>query len=400
VKGTLVKVLKLALVVGLMAFVFWNVSWHDRLELRGKDQKPVVEVGDILGPWKEASIRFKPEHGAERVVQPGRQADGRTLAVQPGFWTYWKNLDRWLFCIGAICYFLTTFIAGARWWWLLKVNGMDVALPEALRLTWIGIFFNTVVPGQTGGDLIKAIYIMRRCPGHRVAALVSVIVDRVLGLGSLAILAAVVVLFSLERFGMLAAAIWGVMLFVLLLGTVAFSRRLRTAVRLNSLIDRLPAKLSHLLKLVDQAVFFYRGHKRVITMSLLAGVLNHIVSVLSVVLIGDALGVGLPWMEYFVLIPVINIVSALPIGPNGWGVGEALYQNLFAKYGAVYLSGESAAQTMGTRGVALSVLYRLHLTFWSLLGGLFVLFDKNRVTADEVKKQVELEQKEEDQLPH
>lgn len=76
------------------------------------------------------------------------------------------------------------------------------------------------------------------------------------------------------------------------------------------------------------------------------------------------------------LIPVINIVSALPVSPNGWGWGEALYKSLFGTYGAPYLQGavsaEVAKATMGTRGVALSVLYRLHLTFWSLLGGLFV----------------------------
>jgi hypothetical protein len=134
-------------------------------------------------------------------------------------------------------------------------------------------------------------------------------------------------------------------------------------------------------------------------MSLAAGVVNHVLSILSVVLIGDALGVGMPWMEYFVLIPVINIVSAVPIGPNGWGVGEALYQRLFADFGAVYVTGAigtSAAQMMGTRGVALSVLYRLHLTFWSLLGGLFVLFEKDRVTRADIEHEVELEDREAD----
>jgi hypothetical protein len=47
---------------------------------------------------------------------------------------------------------------------------------------------------------------------------------------------------------------------------------------------------------------------------------------------------------------------------------------------------------MGTRGVALSVLYRLHLTFWSLLGGLFVLFEKDRVTRADIDREVELEE--------
>jgi uncharacterized membrane protein YbhN (UPF0104 family) len=178
---------------------------------------------------------------------------------------------------------------------------------------------------------------------------------------------------------------------------LAFSKRLRNIIRLKALLERLPQRISHVLKMVDQAVYFYRGHKGVIVASLLAGVGNHVVSVMSVVLIGDALGVEMPWFEYFVLIPVINIVSAIPIGPNGWGVGEFLYQRLFGQYGAVYVTATAgdANMIMGTRGVALSVLYRLHLTFWSLLGGIFVLFEKDRVTKADIAQEQQLEEREE-----
>jgi hypothetical protein len=54
---------------------------------------------------------------------------------------------------------------------------------------------------------------------------------------------------------------------------------------------------------------------------------------------------------------------------------------------------------MGTRGVALSVLYRLHLTFWSLLGGLFVLFEKDKVTRADIDREVEMEERDCDVEP-
>jgi len=394
----LVGLLKLLFVVALMWLVFRSIHFEDRLVYRsGPPDKQVVEreqVVEIQGPWKDDPVSYVVEgETSVREGTRGPQADGTTLDVEPGFLTYWHNLDPLLFALGALCYFVTVLIAGARWWWLLRVNGTDVSLQETLRFTWIGVFFNTVVPGATGGDVIKAIYIMKRCPGHRVPVLVSVIVDRVLGLASLALLGAVVVLFALDRFGQVALAIWAVIGGVGLVGVIAFSRRLRQLVRLTWLLERLPHRVSHLLKLIDKAVFFYRDHRWVIAASLLAGVANHIISVLSVVFIGYALGVGMPTFEYFALIPVINIVTAIPIGPNGWGVGEYLYKFLFAKYGAVHLPNvANAAEAMGTRGVALSVLYRLHLTFWSLLGGLFVLFEKDRVTRADIDREVELEE--------
>jgi glycosyltransferase 2 family protein len=396
VNKNVVTVLKVALAAALLWWVFRGIQFDDQIEFRRGTEVLETRVVEIVGDWQANPIRVL-DNGAERSLVTGAQDDGRMLAVKPGFLTYWRTLDPWWFALGALCYFVTAFIASARWWWLLRVNGTDVSLWETLRFTWIGIFFNNVIPGATGGDVIKALYIMKRCPGHRVQVLVSVIVDRVLGLASLALLAAVVVLFALDRCGDLALGIWGVIAGVCLLGAIAFSRRLRHLVRLNSLLARLPQRVGHVLRLVDRAVFFYRDHSWVIAASLIVGIGNHVVAVLSVVFIGEALGVGMPTLDYFVLIPVINILTAVPIMPNGWGLGEWAYQGLFGTYGARYLPGvANAGEVMGTRGVALSLLYRLHLTLWSLLGGVLVLFEKDKVTRADIAREVALEEEEDE----
>lgn len=395
-KDWVIRLSKIALVAGLMAIVFRSVQWDDAVITRRPGSEPVESSVRIEGNWSEDVVVVREVGGEARSVRPGAQLDGSEVEIVPGFWSYWRNVDVALFALGAVCYFVTVLVAGARWWWLLRVNGLAVTLPEALRFTWIGVFFNTVVPGATGGDLVKALYIMKHCPGQRAPAIVSVIVDRVLGLASLAVLGAVVVLFALDRFADIAVAIWSVIGALCVLFSVAFSRRLRSLVRLKQLLDMLPKKVGNLLRTLDEAVFVYRAHKNVILASLFAGIFNHVVSVLSVVLVGDALGVGMPWTEYFVLVPVINIVSAVPLMPNGWGLGEALYQKLFATYGAAYVKGaatvEGAARVMGTRAVALSVLYRLHTTLWSLAAGLLVLFERDRVTQKDIDEEVRREE--------
>ena len=286
-KRAVIAILKLLLGAGLMWFVFSKGDFTDRLGRSNAAGDLISEdVGDIIGPWDGPEVKFHHlESGAVEIVKRGAQEDGTKLEIVPGFLAYWHNLNLPLFALGAMCYFLTVLVAGSRWWWLLRVNGTDVSLFETLRFTWIGVFFNTVVPGATGGDLVKALYIMKRCPGHRPQVLVSVIVDRVLGLASLAILGAIVVLFALPDFGFIAVAIWGVIGAVGLIGLVAFSKRLRQFVRLKALLEKLPQRISQLLKLIDRAVYFYRDHKRVIIASLLAGVGNHVISVMSVVLI-------------------------------------------------------------------------------------------------------------------
>jgi uncharacterized protein (TIRG00374 family) len=388
-RRVLLTVVKLTVVAALLYLVLSNVQWRDSFTRERPGAAAEVVPGTIVGSWDTETVRFAPAAGRdELLLQAGDQPDGSRLTVSPGFLTYVRNIDWLLFAAGAVCYFFSASFAALRWWWLLRVNRLDVGVWDAWRFTWIGVFFNNVVPGQTGGDVVKAAYIIKHCHGNRVAAGVSVIVDRVLGLASLALLAAVVVLFALDRFGELGLAIWGVLAGVALLGTVAFSRRLRRFIRLDAVLNRLP--LSGMLKRIDSAVFFYRAHKTGIAGWMLAGMFNHVVSVWSVAFMGMALNVGMPLLEYFVLVPVINIASAVPLGlPNGWGVGEVLFGHLFATYGAVHLPNVAhAADVMRTRGVALSVLYRIHITLWSLLGGVLVLVAKDRVTKAEVEEEL------------
>jgi uncharacterized membrane protein YbhN (UPF0104 family) len=167
--------------------------------------------------------------------------------------------------------------------------------------------------------------------------------------------------------------------------SIFLSRRLRTGIGLKHLLNKLPVKVQGLLKEVDAAIFHYRSHKAGIGIWLALGIVNHIVSVSGVVMFGSAIGVGIPAHEYFVLVPVIIIVSAIPIAPNGWGIGEALYAKLFGTYGAVYLPDTPNANlVMSTRGIALSILYRIVFTALSMLGGLVLLFEKQRISKKEM----------------
>lgn len=398
----LVTLIKVALLTVMIWWVFGTINFRDRIlfkENENSDKVVKEQVVSIQGHWNAEPIQFlvqEPTAAATDEVQTanrGEQADGRFLEVAPGIFSYWSNLAPSWFLLGALCYFLTVVIAGIRWWWLLRVIGTDVSLFETLRFTWIGVFFNAVMLGSTGGDVIKALYIMKRCPGHRVPVLVSVGVDRILGLGSLALLGAFAVLFALDDFPQIALGIWTVIIGVGLLGLIAFSKRLRSLVRLKYLLDRVPARFRGKLQMVDQAIFFYRDQRAMLIGSLILGIANHVLSVCCVILIGTAIDVGMPTFEYFVLVPVINIASAVPIAPNGWGIGETMYGYLFATHGAGYLTGTSAPfLAMWTRGVALSVLYRTVLTGFSLLAGVLVLFEKDRVTKEDIDRENKLEE--------
>lgn len=393
----LVPLIKLALVAGIVGFVLSNIDWSDRLLVRDTEGTLLRElVGRVEGRWDDPDeIRFRPEGAAtgERPAtisfRPGRQPDPddptRTVVISttPGLPSFIATLQPLPFALGALCYLLSLMVSALRWCWLLRAGSLEVSPWQAIRLTWIGLFFTNIVPGQTGGDVAKVAYVMHRFPDGRSGALVSVLVDRVLGLASLVLLASVVVLFALDRFSEIAMAIAACAAGLCLVGWLALGDRKRSQAITESVARRLPAFAAKLLRSLSDAFTSYHSHRRGLLTWLFAGAANHVVSIGSVVFIGNALGVGLPGsgvplFEYYVLVPIINIVSAIPIGPNGWGVGEAAFAYLFGTYAASSLDVADPAELMRTQAVALSILFRLQITAWSIVGGAMVLLGRNR----------------------
>jgi uncharacterized protein (TIRG00374 family) len=380
-RKVLILILKLLIAAALILFVLNKIDLVDRYEIikkTGPTETVVSRVeGKIVGNWQARPVLFLSKGTTKtKELHPGVLPNGETLALRPGLLTYLKGMNIPVFLFGALFFFIVATFSSVRWWWLLRVNDLKVSVFEAFRLTWIGIFFNNVVPGLTGGDVIKAFYIARKT-GKKARPIVTVLVDRVLGLAALAFLAGLVLLFNFKEFWEVALGIY-VGLFLLALGAIAyFSRRIRKIVHLDALLQALP--MANLFQQLDQAVSFYRHHVPGLASWFFLSVGNHFLAVLGVALIGDSLGVGVPWTSYFVLIPVINILSAVPLTPSGWGVGEALYGFFFKKYCAHFLVGiANAGQIIATRAIALSVVYRIHLMLWSILGALFLLFERGK----------------------
>ena len=78
--------------------------------------------------------------------------------------------------------------------------------------------------------------------------------------------------------------------------------------------------------------------------------------------------------EWFVLVPVANIVSSVPLAPGGWGLGEAAFKVLF-----------EMIRANGALGVAVSVLFRLIQLSFGLIGGVFLLLPGHKVDIRDIR---------------
>ena len=67
-----------------------------------------------------------------------------------------------------------------RWQLFLRMLHIEVPLRETSKFFFIGAFFNQFLPGTTGGDVVRVIFLMQDHPENKAEGFLSVAVDRLL----------------------------------------------------------------------------------------------------------------------------------------------------------------------------------------------------------------------------
>lgn len=102
----------------------------------------------------------------------------------------------WLWILACVGLMLPTHLL-ASYRFKILLDGLEMPCPyfRALAWTMIGNFFNVAMPSATGGDVVKVFYVAGAYPREkRAVAVLTVLLDRVLGLFGLFFLALVVCL--------------------------------------------------------------------------------------------------------------------------------------------------------------------------------------------------------------
>ncbi|MCX7979046.1 MAG: flippase-like domain-containing protein [Bdellovibrionaceae bacterium] len=282
-----------------------------------------------------------------------------------------------------VCFTLvtvSTLLASERWRMLVRAQNIPGTAFSVFRLTLIGTFFNFAMPGGVGGDIVKAWYFAKDNPRAKVPAVTSVFLDRVLGLYTMAGMAALAILVDLDHVmsGPVLKSLAMILLplfFCFTLGLwLIFSRRIHRWGLMARGIDFLPFG-EKLIKVYKTANAF-SSHRKTVFGVLLVSFASQCLSIFCLWLVGRAAGfseVGL-W-TYFLVAPIGFMATAIPISPAGIGVGQAAFYFLFN----LYLGKQvTLGPTVITALQGLQVLL-------GLIGALFYLQRKDRVSMETIE---------------
>jgi uncharacterized protein (TIRG00374 family) len=272
---------------------------------------------------------------------------------------------RWL-ALSWLVYGTVEMLATVRWQMLLRVQGIIVSWLRAGMIVTVGLFCNMLLPGLVGGDAMRLYLLFQNAPRQKLRGTLSVAMDRLLGLTSLVVLAALVVLLRFRwlnrvpqtaqitylALGLLGGATLGALMVFGLMGT-------------RSLPRRLPFRYG--IVQVGKALQLYRKDPTMILGAFLLTILSHLAYYISYYCALRSLPTpagGEPrTIDFVSIMPLVNTITGVPISFGGVGIRETLFQTLLGQLAHIPLALAAISATLG---------YAIQVS-WGIVGGVAYL---------------------------
>jgi hypothetical protein len=277
-------------------------------------------------------------------------AEAQRAGTRPGLVeTFSQPINPWPFALACVIWVVALFLTFLRWYLLVRAQDLPFTVRNAIRLGLVSSYFNSILPGSVGGDILKAVAVARD-QSRRTVAVATILIDRVIGLWALAWLVALAggvfwalgtkVLVDNEALKMIVRATGGIVIGSAavwsLMGLLSEERSAAIARR----FEKVP-KLGGSMAEFWRAGMMYRQKKTVVAVALGMSLVGHMGWVTCFHLCVSSfpdLDSG-TFAEHLLIVPVGMTAQALFPLPGGVGGGEAAYGWLYTLLGKAAIGG-------------------------------------------------------------
>jgi uncharacterized protein (TIRG00374 family) len=295
-------------------------------------------------------------------------------------WDELYRADRKILMAAVACFGFSIYLLVERLHMLCRLQDIFFSRWIIAKIFLISSFLSIVIPGAVSGDFIKAVYMVKLKTVKQAEIILTVFLDRVIGMIGLMFVTVLSVLYFLPLMDSFtspnnylkstiliisAISLAGVTLFFIIL--MAANSNIEIATRIfNYLHSKLPSRMIPTIDKLMAALKLYRDNRRAVLKSFFISALNHIVFGFNLYLIGLAVHekyLGL--MDYILTTQLSNIATVIPVTPAGLGVRDVSTVMV-----VLSLGGEPE------KAGIIPVIMTLIILFWRLIGGWFFIFPK------------------------
>lgn len=267
-----------------------------------------------------------------------------------------------------LAYGVTTGLAVVRWHLLLQACQAGLGWARSAQLTMVGLFCSAFLPGVVGGDVVRAVYASREVPLAKAAVVVSIMMERLLGFVAMFGVSTALICWRWQALTSEPAtrlAVYGYFCFFalvfLLLGLATWFRVERWLPAFKS------ARLKEAYREAGESYRLFISHPVCFWGGLVISCAAHFSLMAVFYFVAEALRMNLDFWDLAAVLPLVGLVTLLPVTINGFGLREVAFSHFLLFAG---MSTEAS--------VTLSLLGTAVIMGWSLLGGLVFLQFRSR----------------------
>jgi uncharacterized protein (TIRG00374 family) len=241
---------------------------------------------------------------------------------------------------GVLLFIFSNCLVALRWKGLLDALDIHFPLFSAVKVTFVGLFYNNVLLSNIGGDLLRGWYVTKYTD-KRLEAAFSVVVDRICGFFACVIMALIGLVSSRKLFSDAAASGEGaasgqsgsslLIKLAVVCGAAAVAAIIAVAVMhkkgwLNYALEDIK---SHIRRFVT-AIGVYMRSPFALIRAMAITLAGQSITVIGIYIACSSLNVDAPLKVFFIFFPVSWVIGGLPVSPGGLGVLELGIVAMFA----------------------------------------------------------------------
>lgn len=233
--------------------------------------------------------------------------------------------------------FIIIKILGALRWQLIlnKIFNYPLGYIQTFIYSWMGYFFNLVLPGSVSGDLVKMFLIKKKLKDSKIIDLgLSVFLDRITGILGFFIIIGTISLFNYQEISTqtpkaLILVHFGLLIFMLSIFSILILFLPQTFFK--KLYDLTAnVKWKFIIKMSSLAQNHHFAIKKNIFQFIIISIASQLLTIFSIMIIANSFSeTPLTIATSFTAIPLGLITLSIPLAPGGFGVGHIAFEKIF-----------------------------------------------------------------------
>lgn len=242
-------------------------------------------------------------------------------------------------------------VSAVKWQAFLLNLGVRRRFIELFSLYLVGYFVNTFSPSFIGGDVVRSVMAGRKI--DRARALAGTFLERYTGILSMLVMALCASFIGAT----VANQVFNLIIFAAL-GFVCLTISIATGWHMV-LVRRVPISKRILgsLEVFQDGLALGLRNKSLFFNSMWLSLVFHFLTIVNTAVVSEAIGwSSYTWSGLATVVPLILIVGAIPISPQGLGIQEGAFVYFLGQVGASPAEALAVAMVLRAKSLVLAVL--------------------------------------------